>query len=202
MVKLAIWVGGGVLALGLVALGGWMWVMRSVETPAYEPLRAEGRFELRAYPDLALAEVETAGARREALRAGFRPLARYIFASDRGGEKIAMTAPVVQSPSETGWRVAFIMPSARALDSLPAPAGEGLTLRRQPGGRYAAARFSGAADDADFEAQAAALRDWIAQQGLSPAGPPVYAYYDDPMTPGFLRRNEVLIAVEGPPGPV
>lgn len=28
---------------------------------------------------------------------------------------------------------------------------------------------------------------------------PVYAYYNDPFTPGFLRRNEVLIDLaEGP----
>ncbi|HSO84035.1 MAG TPA: heme-binding protein, partial [Thiocapsa sp.] len=37
-----------------------------------------------------------------------------------------------------------------------------------------------------------------AARGLTAAGPAVYAYYNDPFTPGFLRRNEVLIDVQGP----
>ena len=37
---------------------------------------------------------------------------------------------------------------------------------------------------------------WGAAQGLSAEGPPTYAYYNDPWTPGFLRRNEVMIGVE------
>jgi hypothetical protein len=35
----------------------------------------------------------------------------------------------------------------------------------------------------------------MAAQGLSPASDAVFAYYNDPLTPGFLRRNEVLIEV-------
>jgi len=36
------------------------------------------------------------------------------------------------------------------------------------------------------------IDDWMRARGLVPQGPPEYAYYNDPFTPGFLRRNEVL----------
>ena len=40
---------------------------------------------------------------------GFGPLADYIFAKDRAGEKIAMTAPVTQAPRE---KIAMTAPVA------------------------------------------------------------------------------------------
>jgi hypothetical protein len=44
----------------------------------------------------------------------------------------------------------------------------------------------------------ARLETWIAQQGLKRAGEPEYAFYDAPMVPGPLRRNEVLIPIAVP----
>jgi hypothetical protein len=43
----------------------------------------------------------------------------------------------------------------------------------------------------------ARLRDWIATQRLMPSGEAEFAFYDAPMIPGPLRRNEVLIPVAG-----
>jgi hypothetical protein len=191
----------GVVALGLAGLVAvWVWVVQNVETPPHEVLRAEGAIELRRYPPLVVAEVARDGPRREALGAGFGPLARYIFARERAGPKIAMTAPVTQSPAGEGWTVAFIMPSDAALADLPAPVQDEVRLVERPAATRAAIRFSGHASDADIAEQERRLRDWIAREGLEPAGPPVYAYYNDPLTPGFLRRNEVLIEVAGPVG--
>ena len=39
------------------------------------------------------------------------------------------------------------------------------------------------------------LRAWTREQGLTPTAAAMFAYYNDPLTPGFLRRNEVLIEV-------
>jgi hypothetical protein len=36
----------------------------------------------------------------------------------------------------------------------------------------------------------------MAARALSPLGPPTYAYYNDPFTPGFLRRNEIQLPVK------
>ena len=84
---------GGV-AVGIAAAGvAYVSATRSVETPAYEVVLSDGVFELRRYPEMTLAQVTRTGSRRSAVQAGFSPLARYIFAKDREGDKIAMTAP-------------------------------------------------------------------------------------------------------------
>ena len=37
------------------------------------------------------------------------------------------------------------------------------------------------------------LREWIPRRGLDSVGEPVWARYDPPFMPWFLRRNEILI---------
>ena len=190
-------VGVGVGALGLLAVGGWAWASLNVAEPSFETIIADGDFSLRAYPALVVAETEKPGSRGQAVRAGFSPLAGYIFARERAGEKIAMTAPVTQRREGAGWTVQFVMPEGRTLADLPAPTGAEVRLAEWPAARRAAVRFSGVADDASIAEAEARLRAWMAARGLTDAGePPLYAYYNDPFTPGFLRRNEVLVTVE------
>ena len=43
------------------------------------------------------------------------------------------------------------------------------------------------------------LRNWMLGRHLEPAGAAVYAYYNDPFTPGFLRRNEIIIPITAGP---
>ncbi len=198
MVKLLTILGGAAAVVLLLGLGAWAYIRITIETPAHETLARDGAFELRAYPAMTLAETERPEPRREALRQGFGPLARYIFARERAGETIAMTAPVLQAPEADRWRVAFVMPAGRGADALPAPATDAVRLVETPPTTRAAVRFSGAADDALLAEREAALRGWMAERGLAALGPPVHAYYDDPMTPGFLRRNEILIETRAP----
>jgi hypothetical protein len=66
------------------------------------------------------------------VRSGFGPLARNIFAKERSGEKIVMTAPVTQQ---------FIMPSVFELDRLPKPSDTDVQLPELPPAHRAAIRF-------------------------------------------------------------
>lgn len=184
-----------VAVIGLV--GFWYIQTRNVEIARYDVIEADGPIEIRAYPALTVAEVTRTGTRDQAVRAGFGPLARYIFASDRSGEKIAMTAPVTQTDAGGSWVVRFIMPSGYTLDRLPKPAGADVKLVELPPTRYVAIRFSGWWSDALFSARNAELQAWIEKRGLTPVGAPTFAYYNDPFTPGFLRRNEILYEVKG-----
>jgi len=220
----------GLSALAAAAIGVWVYVVQNVETPDYEVVRKDGAIEVRDYPALVVAEVTRTGPRREAVSAGFSPLAAYIFAKDRAGDTISMTAPVTQSREQLGrekiamtapvtqtrtasteegwadpgqtadedrWIVRFIMPSQYKLDDLPSPGGGGVRLEEVPAKRRAAIRFSGHATDAAIAKHEAQLRAWLATQGLIPDGPPTYAYYNDPWTPGPLRRNEVIFDTLG-----
>jgi DNA gyrase inhibitor GyrI len=177
-------------ALGLVLF--WFMQTRNVEIAPYALVEADGPIEIRDYPALTVAEVARAGTRDQAVRSGFGPLARYIFARERQGEKIAMTAPVTQISDGDSWIIQFIMPSGYSLQNLPRPAGTDVQVREIPPARRAAIRFSGWWSDELFKAKDAALREWLKGRGVEVTGKPIFAYYNDPFTPGFLRRNEIL----------
>lgn len=160
--KRAVFVLGGLLVLGAAGLAVFVFGVQNVETPRYSTVLRDGIFEVRDYPSLVIAEVRRQGNREESLRRGFGPLARYIYAQERGGERIAMTAPVIQqrvgpiamtapvtqSRLDSGdWAVRFIMPARYRLDDLPAAASD-VQLAQVPARRSAAIRFSGHTDDA------------------------------------------------------
>ncbi|MCM0000564.1 MAG: heme-binding protein [Erythrobacter sp.] len=197
--KTARWIaaGAGIAAVGAAAAYAQY---RQTEQPDFAMVRADGDFELRDYPALVVAEVSNVGTRESASGASFRRLAAYIFAQDRpeGGEKIAMTAPVLQDETRPGqWRMRFVMPSQYTLDTLP-PAPDDITLAQTPARRMAAVRFSGNGSGSDLALMEARLRDWMREARLMPAGEAEFAFYDAPMIPGPLRRNEVLIPVAAP----
>lgn len=187
---------GLILAIGLAFAGvSYARAAQDIETPAYTIEKRVGDFEVRQYPALVVAQFNADGSRRTAVRQAFSPLARYIFAKDREGEKIAMTAPVMQEPSNAGWTVSFIMPKDRTLADLPAPTGA-VTLAQQAPRRMAVVRFSGVWTDRKFQEAERRLRQWIVSEGLRPVGAAEFGYYNDPFTLPAWRRNEVLIEIE------
>jgi effector-binding domain-containing protein len=203
MLKTVIIIAAGLFVLAVAGLLVFVYVVQNVEQPDYTLVRQDGDFELRDYPALTVAEVRRTGYRKQALSAGFSPLARYIFAKERPGEKIAMTAPVIQQPAASDsaaagasqWTVGFIMPKDAVSAGLPDPANADVRLTELPPRRVAAVRFSGRTTDERSAEQRKRLEDWIRAQGLSMRSEPVYAYYNDPLTPGPLRRNEILYDV-------
>ncbi len=194
--KTARWIAAGA-GLAVAGAAAAYAQYRQTEEPDFAVIRTDGDFELRDYPALVVAEVSHAGTRERASGASFRRLAAYIFAQDRpeGGEKIAMTAPVLQDEPRPGqWRMRFVMPAKYTLETLP-PAPADITLTQTPARRMGALRFSGNGSGADLALMEARLREWITAQRLMPAGEAEFAFYDAPMIPGPLRRNEVLIPV-------
>lgn len=181
---------------------------RSQEEPAYRALETEGDYQVRAYGAFTVAETIVHGPRREALGQGFRLLADYIFARSRDGEKLPMTVPVMQDGGdpmasdpplfddglEGAWRTRFVMPSDRTAAELPAPP-EGVELVALPERRVAVVRFAGRATDALLAEQEDRLRGWLAKRGERASGEPEYAFYNSPMVPGPLRRNELWLAL-------
>jgi effector-binding domain-containing protein len=71
-----------------------------------------------------------------------------------------------------------------------------LTVRELPAGRFAELRFRGGRNAKNETAALQRLKDWMKAEGLSVLSPPVFAYFDPPWTPGFLRRNEVMLQTE------
>ena len=184
----------------------------ATEEPPFKLVAEDGAFSVRDYPALVVAEVTVSGTQDEASSAGFRLLAGYIFGGNTPGERIAMTAPVVQSPragekiamtapvmqtSDGGqWSVRFVMPAGYTLQTLPKPKDARVKLLDVPPSRMAVVRFSGLANAPDVERQTALLREFIARKKFRVAGPASLARYNPPWTLWFMRRNEVMIPLD------
>ena len=184
----------------------------AIEQPKYTVQQKDGDFELRRYAPYIVAEVVESGDQGQAVQAGFRELAGYIFGGNTSRAKIAMTAPVAQKPaSETiamtspvaqapagdgRWTVQFMMPAAYTLDRLPKPDDPDVHFRAEPAREMAVVTFSGVARDRNYREKTEALKRWASSKGLAVHGPSVLAQYDPPWTPWFMRRNEVLVEIE------
>jgi hypothetical protein len=82
------------------------------------------------------------------------------------------------------------------MQSLPDPLDESIKLVEEPGRLMAAVRYSGTWSSQLYEKNKAQLRAFIQEQGLKQVGAEIWARYDPPFMPWFLRRNEVLIPVD------
>jgi hypothetical protein len=179
----------------------------ALEKPSYRVVERREAFEIREYATYLVAETVVGGSREEAGNAGFRILAGYIFGKNRGEKKIAMTAPVTQSEpakismtapvaqvgQEGRWSIQFMMPSAYALETLPEPLDPAVSFRVVPARRVAAHTYSGTWSARRYEEHLAMLRAALDQAGLTAVGDPIWARYDPPFMPWFLRTNEILV---------
>lgn len=197
-----------ILAAGLIAITGGC--ATSVEQARYQIRSKDGKFEIRDYASHVVAETVVDGTMEDAGNKAFRKLFGYISGRNRSqakiamtapvvqgasGEKIAMTAPVGQQRKEAGWAVSFTMPASYSLETLPAPTDPKVVLRQVPATRMAAVRYSGTWSTKRYRRYERELKAWIEDAKCRRLGEPVWARYNPPFTPWFLRRNEVLIPV-------
>ena len=169
----------------------------SIESPSYTVERQVGRAEIRHYEPYRVASTTVRGSLERAGNSGFGILARYIFGGNDSGDgtstKIAMTTPVTQVPAEDRFVVRFMMPSEFDGDSLPTPSDDRVTLEEVGPQRLAALRYSGRWTKSSHDRHLGELRDTLDEAGLSTTGEPIWARYDPPWKPWFLRHNEVLL---------
>lgn len=165
------------------------------EQQPYDVVREFPSFELRRYPAHTVAEVDVAADFDTAGSRAFGLLFGYISGGNADRRKIAMTAPVVQMPTDSGYAVAFVMP--QGLRDAPVPADSSVNIRVEPERTAAATRYSGRWSRRDYDRRLAELRDAVSAAGLTATGEPRFARFNPPYTPWFLRRNEIVIDVEG-----
>jgi len=164
------------------------------EVQPYVVERRYDGFEVRRYPEHQVVEVEVKGDFFQAGTRGFRPLISYISGSNAPGRQIAMTAPVIQSPTRSGTQtVSFVLPASLDAASVPSPTNPAVRPRTVPGGLVAARTFSGGSSDARFQQNAEQLLAALAREGLKTEADVYFARYDPPWKLGFLKRNEALI---------
>ena len=183
----------------------------AIEKAKYTVLEKEDGFEIRKYDPQIVAETIVEGDLENAGNEGFRRLYAYIsgentekqsismtapVSQETDSKKIAMTAPVKQEMKNNRWRITFLMPAEYTLETLPEPTDERVKLIKEPGRLMAAVRYSGTWSEASYQKNKSLLEEYIQKRGWTPKGAAVWARYDPPFMPWFLRRNEVLIPIE------
>ncbi len=185
----------------------------ALEKANYTVVTSEAEFELRQYAPQIVAETHVEGDFDEVGNIGFRRLFAYISGENRKQESIAMTAPVSQEPTsekiamtapvsqerqDDKWVINFLVPSQYTFETVPQPLDPKVMLRQIPERLIAAYKYSGTWSQERYQKNEDRLRTWIRARNLQPVGEPIFARYDPPFMPWFLRRNEVLIPVERP----
>jgi effector-binding domain-containing protein len=201
-------------SIGIVLVAAFILVgarnTMATEEAKYTVVKKDDSFEIRDYAPHVLAEIIVEGELENAGSKAFNSLFRYISGDNHSHNKVAMTAPVSQQPVsqkinmtapvgqqrvDDKWAVSFMMPDSYTLETLPVPDNSNVTLRQVPARRIAAVRYSGFWSEKSYLQYKSQLETWINKNKLLIVGDAVWARYDAPFTPWFLRRNEILIPI-------
>jgi hypothetical protein len=191
--------------------------LAATEELKYDVVDTRMGFEIRRYPSYLVAETKVTGPWDKVGGDAFRVLHDYISGNNRPhgapppvpttekgdkpekGEKIEMTAPVIQAPvpgEKDTYVFAFVMPAKYAPDTLPTPNDPRVTIRQVPPRFIAAHRFRGVWSDDSVKRNEKTMMDSIDLAGLKAIGTPMWARYNPPITPWFMRRNETMVELE------
>lgn len=199
------------LALALLAVLAAALPVRpahATEEPDYEVVRTGPDFEIRQYGRYTVAEVVVPGPAGDAGNQAFPILAGYIFGKNKGERKFAMTAPVTQAAvpvkmemtapvtqtaASGGFLVQFVLPRGVTVDAAPEPLDARVKLREVPPMRVAVIRYSGFWSASNYDEHLAKLQAALRAAGLAWTGEPVWSRFNGPMTPWFMRRNEIWL---------
>jgi len=183
---------------------------QATEEPPYQVIRKIKDVELRQYEAYAVAEVVVPGPTSEAGSQAFPILAGYVFGKNKGERKLEMTAPVTQAAvpvklemtapvtqalAPGGFLVQFVLPKGVSAANAPEPLDARIVLRDVLPVQIAVIRYSGFWSESNYTEHLSKLKAVLQAENLVSTAEPVYARYNAPLTPWFLRRNEIWLAL-------
>ena len=182
----------------------WANISIAYEETSYRILAANQIYEIREYDDrLAVQTSQENGQNR-----AFRKLFKYISGSNISSTKIEMTIPVTQSikidmttPVTQKFQdgkiiMRFFLPRKFQLETAPQPLSENLSITVVKGGKYAVMKYSGRSTVKNFEKHSKLLLEALSINKITTLGDPIKATFNGPLTPFFVRRNEVMVRLK------
>jgi hypothetical protein len=180
-----------------------------VEIAKYTVIEKKSSCQIRQYEPYVAAQTLVDSDFDNAGNIAFNRLFKYISGNNRKkesiamtapvnqqSEKIAMTAPVNQQKSADKYVVSFTMPAKYTMDTLPEPLDSSVVLKQIPSRKIAAICYSGTWSKKRYDEHKSQLEQFIKEKGLKITGDDIFARYDPPFQPWFLRLNEIWIPIE------
>lgn len=183
------------IAVAILAFAAFRTSRMAYESAPYHVVRKDNNFEVRDYPALTVVETPMSAAAPSA-DGSFMRLFRFITGQNEAKKKIPMTTPVFMSGKGAESTMSFVLPATFSTGNAPKPLDGTVKVHVLPAGRFAVLRFSGGRSPKLESESLAELKTWMGKQQFGGSPTPIYAYFDPPWTPGFMRRNEVMLQIE------
>jgi hypothetical protein len=202
-----------IIALVLLWAIGISIYSSTLEAPKYEVLGKTSDYEIRKYEPKIVAEITLLND-KDPMNNGFQAVAGYIFGDNtsksgnqeiamttpvldtKKSEEIAMTVPVLDTEESQTRTIAFVLPSKWTIETLPTPNNSNVKIREVPSKIVAAKRYFEIFRESGKAKAEEKLKQALKESGYKFKNESSFAYYDPPLTPFFVRRNEVLIELE------
>lgn len=201
-----------VLIVIVIAWSAWGYISSNVESAEYKVLVKNDNYEIRMYAPHIVAQTTVKGSYNKSLNEGFRIIAGYIFGNNTKKQNIEMTTPVVEEAKQSEsinmttpvssnidgeeHTITFVMPKSYTLETLPTPNDPRVQIKDVPERKVAALRFGWMRTENRVQAKKGELIDLLKKDGIVIIGQPQYAGYNDPWTPPWMTRNEILIEIK------
>ena len=182
----------------------WANISIAYEETSYRIVAANQNYEIREYDDRLAVQTSQENGQNKA----FRELFKYISGSNTSSTKIEMTIPVTQSvkidmttPFTQKFQdgkiiMRFFLPRKFQPETAPQPLNEDLSIVVVKGGKYAVMKYSGRSTVKNFEKHSNLLLEALSVNKITTLDDPIKATFNGPLTPFFVRRNEVMIRIK------
>ena len=182
----------------------WANISIAYEETYYRIVAANQNYEIREYDDRLAVQTSQENGQNKA----FRELFKYISGSNTSSTKIEMTIPVTQSikidmttPVTQKFQdgkiiMRFFLPRKFQPETAPQPLNEDLSIVVVKGGKYAVMKYSGRSTVKNFEKHSNLLLEALSVNKITTLDDPIKATFNGPLTPFFVRRNEVMIRIK------
>ena len=182
----------------------WANISIAYEETSYRIVAANQNYEIREYNDRLAVQTSQENGQNKA----FRELFKYISGSNTSSTKIEMTIPVTQSikidmttPVTQKFQdgkiiMRFFLPRKFQPETAPQPLNEDLSIVVVKGGKYAVMKYSGRSTVKNFKKHSNLLLEALSVNKITTLDDPIKATFNGPLTPFFVRRNEVMIRIK------
>ncbi len=157
-----------------------------VKEAKYRLIKILDKVEIRLYKNLIIAGVAGYG------DGGFDLLFNYISGNNTTKANLEMTSPVLSEKDS----IAFVMPEEYTLENTPKPNDERIKIQQIPERHVAALKFSGRWTTSNFTKKSKQLLKELQASNIKTKGNMFIMRYSGPLTPGFMRRNEVATEID------